>query len=194
MAHPTEHAQEAVHHHAHGGHGEAHDNRNMKRVAVLVSVLAAILALVQVGEKRAQNDYLTNHIAVTNDWAFYQAKNLRAIMRQSEMTVLESLGNAQDPKIEAKLKDARTYIARMRDEPGGDGMKQIADMAREREKKRDAAYHAYHNYEYAASAVEIAIVLASVSALTAMPPLAIGAAVVGLGAGVFSIATALHWI
>lgn len=195
MAHPTEHAQEAVHHHAHGGgHGEAHDNRNMKRIAVLVSVLAAILALVQVGEKRAQNEYLTNHIAVTNDWAFYQAKNLRAIMRQSEMTVLESLGNAQDPKIEAKLKDARAYIARMRDEPGGDGMKQIADVAREREKKRDAAHHAYHNYEYAASAVEIAIVLASVSALTAMPPLAIGAAVVGLGAGVFAVATALHWI
>lgn len=192
MAHPTEHAQEAVHHEAHGGHG--HDNRNMKRIAVLVSALAAILALVQVGEKRAQNDYLTNHIAVSNDWAFYQAKNLRAIMRQTEMTILESLGNAQDPKIEGKMKDARAYIARMRDEPGGDGMKQIADLAREREKKRDAAFHAYHNYEYAASAVEIAIVLASVSALTAVPALAIGAGVVGLGAGLFSIATALHWI
>lgn len=195
MAHATEHAQEAVHHEAHGGHGGGgHDNRNMKRIAVLVSMLAATLALIQVGEKRSQNDYLTNHIAVTNDWAFYQAKNLRAIMRQTEMTVLESLGNAQDPKIEAKLKDARAYIARMRDEPGGDGMKQIGDLAREREKKRDAAYHAYHNYEYAASAVEIAIVLASVSALTAMPALAIGAGVMGLGAGIFSIATALHWI
>jgi len=192
LAHATEHAQEAVHHEAHGGAG--HDNRNMKRVAVLVSMLAATLALVQVGEKRAQNDYLTNHIAVTNDWAFYQAKNLRAIMRQSEMTVLESLGNAQDGKIEAKLKDARAYIARMRDEPGGDVMKQIGELAREREKKRDAAYHAYHNYEYAASAVEIAIVLASVSALTAVPALAIGAGVMGVGAGLFSIATALHWV
>lgn len=198
MARPTEHAQEAVHHHAHGNHGndhgQAHDNRNMKRIAVLVSVLAASLALVQVGEKRSQNEYLTNHIAVSNDWAFYQAKNLRAIMRQSEMSVLESLGNAQDPKIEAKLKDARAYIARMRDEPGGDGMKQIADLAREREKNRDSAFHAYHNYEYAASAIEIAIVLASVSALTAMPALAIGAGVVGAGAGVFAILTALHWI
>ena len=194
MAHATEHAQEAVHHEAHGGHGHGSENRNMKRVAVLVSALAAVLALVQVGEKRAQNDYLTNHIAVTNDWAFYQAKNLRAIMRQSEMSVLEGLGNPQDPKIEAKLKDARAYIARMRDEPGGDGMKQIADTAREREKKRDVAHHAYHNYEYAASAVEIAIVLASVSALTAAPALAIGAGVVGLGAGLFAIATALHWV
>lgn len=193
MAHPTEHAQEAVHHEAHGGqHG---DNRNMKRIAVLVSALAAILALIQVGEKRAQNDYLTHHIALTNDWAFYQAKNLRAVVRGSESAVLEGLADIKDPKIEAKLADARAYIARMRDEPStGEGMKQLAEKAKGRQTMRDEAFHAYHNYEYAASAVEIAIVLASVSALTAVPAMAIGAGVVGIGSAVFALATALHLI
>ncbi len=193
MAHPTEHAQEAVHHEAHGGHHG--DNRNMKRIAVLVSCLAAILALVQVGEKRAQNDYLTHHIALTNDWAFYQAKNLRAVVRGSETALLEALADIKEPKIEAKIADARAYIARMRDEPStGDGMKQLAEKAKARQVMRDEAFHAYHNYEYASSAVEIAIVLASVSALTAVPALAIGAGAVGLTAGAFAIATALHWL
>lgn len=193
MAHPTEHAQEAVHHEAHGGHHG--DNRNMKRIAVLVSALAAILALIQVGEKRAQNDYLTHHIALTNDWAFYQAKNLRAVVRGSESAVLEGLADIKDPKIEAKLADARAYIARMRDEPStGEGMKQLAEKAKARQTMRDEAFHAYHNYEYAASAVEIAIVLASVSALTAVPAMAIGAGVVGIGSAVFALATALHLI
>jgi hypothetical protein len=193
LAHPTEHAQEAVHHEAHGGHHG--DNRNMKRIAVLVSCLAAILALVQVGEKRAQNDYLTHHIALTNDWAFYQAKNLRAVVRGSETALLEALADIKEPKIEAKIADARAYIARMRDEPStGDGMKQLAEKAKARQVMRDEAFHAYHNYEYASSAVEIAIVLASVSALTAVPALAIGAGAVGLTAGAFAIATALHWL
>jgi hypothetical protein len=192
MAHPTEHAQEAVHHEAHGGH-HGGDNINMKRIAVLVSALAACLALIQVGEKRAQNDYLTHHIALTNDWAFYQAKNLRSVVRGSEAGLLETLGDPKDPKIDKQIKDAKAYIARMRDEPStGEGMKQLAEKARARQQQRDDAFHAYHNYEYAASAVEIAIVLASVSALTAVPALAIGAGAVGVGAAAFAVLTALH--
>ncbi len=191
MAHPTEHAQEAVHHEAHHGAGD----RNMKRVAVLVSCLAAALALIGVGEKRSQNDYLTHHIALTNDWAFYQAKNLRAVVRGSEMNLLEILGRHDDPAVAAKIGDARDYIARMRDEPAtGEGMKQLAEKAKTREVLRDTAFHAYHNYEYAASAVEIAIVLASVSALTAVPALAVGAGVMGVGASAFAVATLLHLV
>lgn len=191
MAHPTEHAQEAVHHEAHGGHHG--DNRNMKRIAVLVSCLAAILALVQVCEKRAQNDYLTHHIALTNDWAFYQAKNLRAVVRTSEANMLETLPNAADPAIQTRIKDARDYIARMRDDPkGGDGMKQMAEKAREHEHARDHANHRYHQYEYAAGALEIGIVLASVAVVTSMPALAIGAGVIGAVASAYSLAVALH--
>ncbi|MGE0417229.1 MAG: DUF4337 family protein [Acetobacteraceae bacterium] len=190
MAHPTEHAQEAVHHEAHHGGG-----RSMRSIAVLVSCLAAALALIGVGEKRSQNEYLTHHIALTNDWAFYQAKNLRSVVRGSEANLLEILGRPDDPKVAAKIRDAQAYIARMRDEPStGEGMKQLAEKAKLREAQRDVAFHAYHNYEYAASAVEIAIVLASVSALTSVPALAIAAAVIGAGAGAFAIATALHLV
>ena len=50
------------------------------------------------GGPRSQNDYLTHHIALTNDWAFYQAKNLRAVVRGSEAALLETLGDPKDEK------------------------------------------------------------------------------------------------
>ena len=183
--HETVHEQQ----HGHGG-GAASWTRG---VAILVSCLAASLALTQIGEKQEQNNYLTNHIQVSDDWAFYQAKNLRAVVRTSEANMLETLPNAADPAIQARIKDARDYIARMRDDPkGGDGMKQMAEKAREHEHARDHANHRYHQYEYAAGALEIGIVLASVAVVTSMPALAIGAGVIGAVASGYSLAVALH--
>ena len=51
-----------------------HGDTSARRVAVLIAVLAAALALADMAEKGAQNEYLTHHVAVADDWAFYQAK------------------------------------------------------------------------------------------------------------------------
>ena len=58
----------------------SHSDTSARRIAVLIAVLAAALALAEMGEKGAQNAYLTHHIAVSDDWAFYQAKNVRATL------------------------------------------------------------------------------------------------------------------
>jgi len=70
-------AMEQAHETIHEAHHSASDPW-ARGVAVMVSVLAAALALAEMGEKSSQNAYLTHHIAVSDDWAFYQAKNLRA--------------------------------------------------------------------------------------------------------------------
>jgi Domain of unknown function (DUF4337) len=185
MSESMERAQETMHgaHHSHG-------DPWARGVAVLVSVLAATLALSEVGGKSAQNAYLTDHIGVSDDWAFYQAKNLRVAVLDSQINVLDSLPNASDPAIQAKIKTARDEQARLRDQPGKDGMKQIAENARERTVERDHAFHRYHYYEYASGALEIAIVLASVSVVTRMKALTIGAGVVGFAAGLFALGVA----
>jgi hypothetical protein len=158
-------------------------------VAVMVSVLAAALAVAEMGEKSSQNAYLTHHIAVSDDWAFYQAKSLRATMRESEVALLQSL--PADPQIADRIKQARDYQARVRDDPvGGEGMKQLAEKARAQEAERDEAFHRYHNYEFTVGALEIAIVLASVSVVTRMRPLTIGAGVVGALACALGLAVA----
>jgi Domain of unknown function (DUF4337) len=136
--------------------------------------------MTEIGGKSAQTAYLTHHVTLSNEWAFYQAKNLRSVVRTSEADVLASLPNAQDAAIQARIKQAEEYSARMRDDPeGGEGMKQLATAAKQQEVERDEAAHRYHNFEYAVGALEIAIVLASVSVITRMRALTIGAAVIG---------------
>jgi hypothetical protein len=173
----------------HGGHADPW----ARRVALLISFLAAALAITDIGGKAAQNAYLTHHVALSNDWAFYQAKNLRAIVRISEADVLASLPNAQDPGVQARITEAHEYSDRMRDDPkGGEGMKQLAARAQHQEGERDEAAHRYHNYEYSVGALEIAIVLASVSVVTRIRGLTYGALAIGGGASAASIGIAAN--
>ena len=182
MSETVERAHETIEHHA------QHSDPWARGVAVLVSMLAAVLAMTEIGGKTAQNAYLTHHVALSNDWAFYQAKNLRSVVRISEADVLASLPNAQDPAIQARIKEAHDYSVRMRDDPaGGEGMKQLAERATRQEAQRDAAEHRYHSYEYAVGALEIAIVLASVSVVTRMRSMTIGAGVIGAAATAASL-------
>ena len=165
-----------------------HSDPWARRVAVLVSALAAVLAMTEIGGKAAQNAYLTHHIALSNSWAFYQARNLRAVVRTSEADVLASLPNAGDPSVQARIKEAQDYAARMRDDPeGGEGMKQLAATAQRQEAERDEAQHRYHSYEYTVGALEIAIVLASVSVVTRVRSLTYGAAAIGGLAAIASL-------
>jgi hypothetical protein len=149
--------------------------------------------MVEIGGKAAQNSYLTHHISVSDHWSFFQARNVRAVVRTAEAELLASLPNAQDPAIQARIKDAQAYNDRMRDDPqNGDGMKQLATQAREAEVERDEAFSRYHHYEYAVGALEIAIVLASVSVVTGIHALTIGAGLIGVTATLGAAGIAAH--
>lgn len=187
MSESMERAHETIEEHAH------HSDPWARGVAILISVLAAVLALSEIGGKASQNAYLTYHVALSNDWAFYQAKNLRSVVRTSEADVLASLPNAADPAIQARIKESQDYSTRMRDDPqGGEGMKQLAAKAKAEEADRDVAEHRYHSYEYAVGALEIAIVLASVSIVTRMRAMTFGAGAIGALAALGSLAVWMH--
>jgi hypothetical protein len=186
MGEVVEHAHETIHEHAEHGDPWA------RGVAVLVSCLAATLAITEIGAKSTQNAYLTHHIAVSDDWAFYQAKNLRSAVRTAEADVLASLPNAADPAVQARIKSAKDYVDHARDDPKtGDGMKQLADKAHAQEEVRDHFFHRYHLYEYASGALEIAIVLASVSVVTRIRWLTFAAGAIGALAGLGALGVAM---
>ena len=187
MGETIERAHETIHEHA------SHTDPRARAVAVLVSILAAALAITEIGGSAAQNAYLTHHVALSNEWAFFQAKNLRAVVLTSEANVLSSLPNANDPAIQARITEAQANAARMRDDPkGGDGMKQLSDSARAMEAEREEAFHRYHKYEYAAGALQIGIVLASISLVTRVRAMTIGAAIIGTLAIAAALATATN--
>jgi hypothetical protein len=189
MSDTIEHAREGIHeaHHADVLHGDS----TARRVAVLIAVLAAVLALAEIGEKGAQNEYLTHHVALADDWAFYQAKNLRAAVLAAEAGILGNLPNAAEAGPQAEIKRARETEARMRDEPQGDGMKQLAERAKAQEAARDEAFHRYHEFELVVGALQIAIVLASVAVVTRITALAVGAGVIGAVAAGFGLLVVL---
>ena len=178
--HAREHIHEAEHAPAH------HSDTTARRIAVLIAVLAAALALAEMGEKGAQNEYLTHHVALSDDWAFYQAKNIRAAMLAAEAGILGNLPNADQAGPQAEIKRARENEARLRDDPqGGEGMKQLAARAKEQGIQRDTAFHRYHQFELVVGGLQIAIVLASVSVVTRIVALAVGAGAIGAIAAVY---------
>ncbi|MBN9561517.1 MAG: DUF4337 family protein [Alphaproteobacteria bacterium] len=183
MSETIEHAKEGIEEAHHHGDSRA------RRTAVLIAVLAAALALADMGEKGAQNQYLTHHIALSDDWGFFQAKNVRATVRAAEATVLESL--PADPATPARIKAAREEEARLRDDPGkGDGMKQLAERAEAQAEMRDHAFHRYHQYEIVVGGLQIAIVLASVSVVTRVVALAYAGGLLGAAAGAYGLLVA----
>ena len=181
MSETIEHAREGIEEadHAHALHSDS----TARRIAVLIAVLAAALALAEMGEKGAQNEYLTHHVAV----AFYQAKTVRATVLAAEAGILANLPNAADPGPQAEIKRAHENEARMRDEPQGDGTKQLAERAKAQEKARDEAFHRYHQFELVVGALQIAIVLASVAVVTRITALALGAGAMGAIAAAYAL-------
>jgi len=177
-----EHAQEAVEHH------RQHNDRGARRVAVLISALAAALAIAEMGEKSAQNDYLARHISTSDAWAFYQAKTLRSVMVGQQADLLASLPTAADPDVVRRIQAARAEQARLDDDEKTQGRKQLRAQAEADSRDRDSVGEHYHLYEVVVGALQIAIVLASVSVVTRMWPLAAAAGAIGGLAALFGIA------
>jgi len=188
MSKSTELATDGIEraHHAYEQHGDG----RARHVAILISVLAAALALAEIGEKRSQNAYLTHHIAASDEWAFYQAKTLRSALYALHVEALESQPNAAEAAVRQRVEAARAEMARLDDDAATQGRKQLMAAARKEEQERDHDGHRYHKFELVVGALQIGIVLASVSVVTRMRTLALTAAALGGVASVYGLLVA----
>ncbi|MSQ64351.1 MAG: DUF4337 domain-containing protein [Betaproteobacteria bacterium] len=161
-----------------GGHGHA-DHGGNKGVALLISVLALVLAFSETLGKSAQTEAMSYNIQASNLWAFFQAKTIRQTTMRTAADQLAATVDTEKSKkqIEVWKKTAERY----EDEPETrEGRKQLAERAKNAERKRDKAFAAYHHYELSSAAVQIAIVLASASIITAISALFWAAGVLGV--------------
>ncbi|MBF0178306.1 MAG: DUF4337 domain-containing protein [Magnetococcales bacterium] len=170
-AHET---HEAMHHAAHGGHeGQGHgsSSRN-KRIAILISIMACLLSIVEIGANSAQNASLAAHIEASNLWAFFQAKTIRMTATRTSAELLETmmppdLSPERAAAWQKRVADFQASSKRFDSEPQtGEGRKELMVRAKAAEAVHIRALHAYHLYEYSASAMQIGIVLASAAAAT----------------------------
>src|SRR3981081_2063847 len=165
-----------------GGHGVDTHGGN-KGVALLISILALVLAFSETLGKGAQTAALAMNIEASNLWAFFQAKTIRQTVLRTAAEELEvSASNSESSK--KQVAKWRETAQRYQNEPDtGEGRDQLAARAKEAEKKRDRSMAAYHHYEVASAAVQIAIVLASASIIAEI----IALAWIGVGLGVLGV-------
>jgi len=154
--------------------GGAHIDPSNKKIALLITLLALVLAFSETLGKGAQTSALAYNIEASNLWNFFQAKTIR-------MTTLRTAGEALTAETGGQPGEAaKTQIGKWKEtaerydsEPStGEGRKELAKRAKDAEAKRDHAMAAYHNFELASGAVQIAIVLASATIITGMTVLA----------------------
>ena len=189
MSDALERAQEGMEK-AHEAHVEHGDN-GARRIAILISVLAAGLALAEMQEKGAQNAYMTKHIEVSDDYAFYQAKKARSNLYANQAELLASLPNAADPAVQARVAAAKATAQRLEDDPKSEGSKQVLEKVEKHKVQREEQFHRYELFEIVVGALQIAIVLASVSVVTRIRSLAHAAGVIGAGAIVCGVLIAI---
>jgi len=61
-----------------------------KKIAILIAVLAAFLAIAEMGAKSAQTEVLTEHVEASNLWGFFQAKTVRQTVIRTAAEELET--------------------------------------------------------------------------------------------------------
>ena len=198
-----EHAEHAEHA-AHGG--------NNKKIALIISVLALMLAFSETFGKSAQTAALNDQIEASNLWNFFQAKNIRRTVTivATEVAKVDAVGATSEEQKAALAKQIDEWTktsARYRSEPEagngkGEGTVELARRALEKEKERDLQLNKYPNFDFAAAAFQIGIVLASAAVITSMMGLAYAAMAVGVlgaaltGTGMFMpelLHNILHW-
>ena len=175
MSEQMEHAEHVEH--------AAHSN---KKIALVIAVLALFLAFSETLGKGAQTAALSENIAASDLWAFFQAKTIRqTVLRTAGETEAIKLAAVTDPAVKAAMeKQIDTWkktIDRYESDPQSkEGRKELTARAQETEHQRDTDLLKYENFEMASAAFQIGIVLASASVITGMLALVYGA--VGLGA------------
>ncbi len=186
---------------------ERHEDNNKQKLAIIIAFFAMLLAITGLGGQNAGKEVLNRNILAANDFAFYQAKNIRQTSLQLAADEVELAWNVT-PGLTPEARDAlskklvayKATIARYESEPEtGDGKKELMAKARAHEAARDHALKQEPYFDYAEALLQIAIVLISVSIVAGIMWLAFfGVALGSVGALLmvngFTLLVDIPWI
>ena len=169
---------------------ETEDSAGKNRTALTISILAMVLAVASLGGSNAGKDITQENILAANSYAFYQAKSIRQTSLKIAAADLElqmlrepAMPAAAKEAMQKKIEDYKKTIERYESEPETqEGKKELLMVAKEHEAVRDHAMRQDPWFDYADGALQIAIVLLSVSIVAGLPVLFwAGTALGGLG-------------
>lgn len=143
-------------------------------IGVYIGILAVFLAICSLGGGNATQDANMKNVEVTNNWAFFQAKNLRRQMYHLNADQLElmlqaqpALGEDTKKSIEAKLADYRDREKKLTtDSERKEGIDELFAKGKALEAERDQAMQRGPYFDYGSALLQIAIVLASIAIIS----------------------------
>ena len=142
----------------HGGHGE---NPLLLPVTVTLSILAVLVAMVTLLGHRAHTEELLLQAKASDQWAYFQAKNIRLRETQSIADVLGALAPSDKEKTDALHEKYLKEVDRYEKDKD-----QISDQAKDFEKERDQVQRRADRYDAGEVFLEIALIICSFTLLT----------------------------
>ena len=146
---------------------EAHEARSLEDsrltlpVAVTLSILAVLVAIATLLGHRTSTEEIILQTKATDQWALFQAKNIRLHEMQGFADLLGTLSPADKEKTEALrakyLKETDRY-EQEKDE--------VSEQAKELEKERESSSRRADRYEAGEVILEIALIICSLTLLT----------------------------
>ncbi|MGB9378861.1 MAG: DUF4337 family protein [Mycobacteriales bacterium] len=177
--------------HSHGGHEHGVLGKRARWTAILIAVLAAVLAVADLSAHRAAKTIITSKSAAGSIATQYEAVDNHRTTLENDRLLLDALGAGDTSPVAVKARgEAKAFATRE--------AASLTVQERKLEKKRDAleskAAHAderYSDLEIGIGALQMAIVLASVSivAATWLLGVGVGAGIIGLFFTVYAIAS-----
>ena len=142
-----------------GEHRE--DNPLLMPVAVTMSILAVLVAMATLMGHRTATEELLLETQASDQWAFFQAKNIRLHEMQGVADLLGTVAPADKEKTEAMREEYLKEVKRYDKEKD-----QISERAKELEKEREVVSRREDRYDAAEVILEIALIICSLTLLT----------------------------
>jgi hypothetical protein len=142
---PLEHLHEEIHHHA-----EHSGEKWISWVALSTAILAVLAAIAGLLSGSHANEAMMKQIESDDQWAFYQAKGIKAAVLDAKMSLTGSTSDADREKA-AKYSEEQAEIQK---------------EARAKEAEAKQKFHQHEVFARGVTLFQIAIAIAAISALT----------------------------
>jgi len=146
---------------------EAHEARSLEDsrltlpVAVTLSILAVLVAIATLLGHRASTEEIILQTKATDQWALFQAKNIRLHEMQGFADLLGTLSPVDKEKTEALREKYLKETGRYEQEKD-----EVSEQAKELEKERESSSRRADRYEAGEAILQIALIICSLTLLT----------------------------
>lgn len=142
-------------------HGHGEENPLVLPVSLTMSIMAVVLAAVTLLAHRASTHELLLQSKATDQWAYYQAKNIRLHEMEANVDIFTTLSPKDAEKAEKMKEKYEKQVAKYENDK-----EDISNEAKKLEEERDVYGHRADRFEGGEVFLEVALVICSITLLT----------------------------